>query len=77
MAFRLIVPASCTVEVDGATAIRVNCLDGEVELTVELAVPEKPPVPAEYWQDTELDVELGIPIPNAPRPRDPEDELPF
>lgn len=76
MAFRLVVPASCTVEIDGATAIRVNCLDGEVELTVELAVPEKPPVPAEYWQDTDpidVEVELGIPIPN-PHPWDIEDE---
>jgi hypothetical protein len=73
MAFRLIVSANCTVEINGANSVRVDCLDGEVELVVELAVPVKPAVPAEYWQDTDVEPL----IPNAPRPRDPEDELPF
>lgn len=66
--FKLIVPARCTVEVNGAIQIAVNCVDGEVELLIELAVPVKPPVPASYWQDTAI-----------PNPLDIEDEdgLPF
>lgn len=74
--FRLIVPATTTVEVNGAVQVAVSCCDGEVEILIELAVPEKPPVPIGYWQDTDP-VEDEPLIPNAPRPRDPEDELPF
>jgi hypothetical protein len=50
MAFRLVVPASCTVEIDGAVAVTVTCVDGEVVLGIELEIPARPPVPAEYWQ---------------------------
>lgn len=68
MAFRLVVPADCTVELNGALAVTVDCVDGEVELTVTVKIPVKPPVPSQYWQDVDI-----------PNPLDIEDEngLPF
>lgn len=77
MAFRLVVPADCTVELNGALAVTVDCVDGEVELTVTVKIPVKPPVPIGYWQDTDVEDEPLIPNAPRPRPRDPEDELPF
>jgi hypothetical protein len=75
--FRLVVPAECTVEVhSGVQSVTLIGTDGEVELLIELKVPVKPVVPAEYWQ---YSAGTEIEPPPCPRPAilDPEDECPF